>query len=314
VKGGESKGEDEKQGGGAKENESGRLDKRLDRKCSEKGAVGRGKKQKEHREVAKVRTEQCEKKGDQTLFELDFMDICRLDTPLVKRIPNSQRSVFSTVWGQLLKQALDDKKYSSWAEFNAFPKLILSTLERGGSRLSKKAKFADVVQKRLAQWKRGEKSELWKVVVARSKQDPLATPRKAKKLDIKVLEAAVVSALRMGDVCKALQMLNSAPIAPKTEATLRCLRDLHPKGPIPAPIQTDGAPHFTDDVVRAALSSFGPGSAAGLFGYKPALLQQAARAETFNFGSQLARCVNQFASGSAPEFLILHRWRRLDRT
>jgi hypothetical protein len=133
----------------------------------------------------------------------------------VKRIPNSQRSAFSTVWGQLLKQALDDKKYSSWAEFNAFPKLILSTLERGGSRLSKKAKFADVVQKRLAQWKRGEKSELWKVVVARSKQDPLATPRKAKKLDIKVLEAAVVSALRMGDVRKALQMLNSAPIAPR---------------------------------------------------------------------------------------------------
>jgi hypothetical protein len=53
------------------------------------------------------------------------MDICRLDTPLVKRIPNSQRSAFATSWGQLLKQALDDKKCSSWAEFNAFPRLIL---------------------------------------------------------------------------------------------------------------------------------------------------------------------------------------------
>ena len=155
----------------------------------------------------------------------------------------------------------------------------------------KKAKFADVVRNRLSQWKNGEKGELWKVAVARSKQNPLAAPRKAKKTDHKLLEAAVISALRMGDVRKALQMLNSAPIAPKTEATLRCLRDLHPKGPIPAPIPTT---YFTDDVVRAALSSFGPGSAAGLFGYKPALLQQAVRAETFNFGSQLTRCVNQF--------------------
>jgi hypothetical protein len=137
--------------------------------------------------------------------------------------------------------------------------------------LSKKTKFADVVQNRLGLWKRGEKSELWKVVVARSKQSPVSTPRKAAKLDIKVLEAAVVLALRMADVRKALQMLNSAPIAPKTERTLQCLRDLHPKGPIPAPIQVRDAPHFTDDVVRAALSSFGPGSAAGLFDHKLAL-------------------------------------------
>jgi hypothetical protein len=143
-----------------------------------------------------------------------------------------------------------------------------------------------------------------KVVVARSKQNPFSNPRKEKKVDIIVLEAPVISALRMGDVRKALQMLNSAPIAPKTDATFQRLRDLHPKGPTPASIQTHDTPHLTDDVVRAALSSFGPGSAAGLFGYKPALLQQAARAETFNFGSQLARCVNQFASGSAPEFLI----------
>ena len=139
------------------------------------------------------------------------------------------------------------------------------------------------------------------MVIERSKRAPIvAAPRKANKLDIKVLEAAVLAALRMADVRKALQMLNSAPIAPKTEATLRCLRDLHPRGPIPTPIPIRETPHFTG----AALNSFGPGSAAGLFGFKPSLLQQAVRAETFNFGSQLARCVNQFASGAAPDFLI----------
>ena len=34
-------------------------------------------------------------------------------------------------------------------------------------------------------------------------------------------EKTVIAALRLGDVKKALQLLNSAPIAPKTEATLQ---------------------------------------------------------------------------------------------
>ena len=133
-------------------------------------------------------------------FEIDFMDICRIDTLLVKRIPNSQRSAYATVWGQLLKQALDDKKCSSWVDFNVSQAHTVHYVERS-SRLSKKAKFADVVRNRLAQWKKGEKGEL-----ERSKRAPIvAAPRKANKLDIKVLEAAVLAALRMADVRKALK-------------------------------------------------------------------------------------------------------------
>jgi hypothetical protein len=88
----------------------------------------------------------------------------------------------------------------------------------------------------------------------------------------------------MGDVRKALQLLNSAPIAPKTDATLQRLKDLHPEGPLPQPLPSisnpEDIPHFTDDLVRSALGTFGPGSAAGLFGIKPLLLQQATRAES----------------------------------
>ena len=87
------------------------------------------------------------------------------------------------------------------------------------------------------------------------------------------LESSVIAALRLGDVRKALQMLNSAPIAPKNEVTLACLRKLHPTGENPAPVPRHDLVHFTPDVVRKSLSSFGPGSAAGLFGYKPFLLQ-----------------------------------------
>jgi hypothetical protein len=117
------------------------------------------------------------------------------------------------------------------------------------------------------------------------------------------MEAAVLAALRLGDVKKALQTLNSAPIAAKTEATLACLKKLHPIGPPPAPVEPKEVPRFSEDVVRSALSSFGPGSAAGLFGYKPHLLQQCVRAESFVFTRALTSAVNEFAAGRAPGFL-----------
>ena len=82
------------------------------------------------------------------------------------------------------------------------------------------------------------------------------------------------------------------------------MRKLHPAGvapaPIPAPIP---APHFTIEMVRAALSTFGPGSGAGLFGYKPVLLQQCMRLESSTFGAALVRAVNVLADGRAPAFL-----------
>ena len=46
-----------------------------------------------------------------------------------------------------------------------------------------------------------------------------------------------------------------------------------------------------------------PTSAAGLFGYRPSLLQQCARAESFHFLTTLTRAVNVLASGEAPLFL-----------
>ena len=176
---------------------------------------------------------------------------------------------------------------------------------RGGKRLAKKAKMADVVQKRLARWEAGEKEQLWKDAVARSKRPKESEdePKERKSDTQEQLEARVLAALRLGDERKALQILNSAPIAAKTDATLERLRKLHPVGPNPSPIPPHEAPRFTQDVVKTALSSFGPGSAAGLFGYKPLLLQQCVRAESFWFTSALTTAVNDFAAGLAPSFL-----------
>ena len=105
----------------------------------------------------------------------------------------------------------------------------------------------------------------------------------------------------MGTTRKALQQFTAAPFAPKTEATFEALDALRP---VPPPLpELSGSPFFCDKLVREALSTFSPSSAAGLFGYRPWILQQCARAESFHFVATLARAVNILAAGEAPDFL-----------
>ena len=99
-------------------------------------------------------------------------------------------------------------------------------------------------------------------------------------------------------------MFTAAPIAPKTPETFQALKELHPPSPAPElAVPTHDAPLFQEQHVREALFSFSPTSAAGLFGYRPFLLQQCARSESFHFVSTLTRAVNMLASGKAPMFL-----------
>jgi len=139
------------------------------------------------------------------------------------------------------------------------------------------------VAARITKWA-AEKEELWEAVLARSqKAARVASPTPN-------LEKSVIAALRLGDVRKALQLFVSAPIAPKCDETFTALKALHAQAmrsvqPPSEPIHD--APIFTDDRVREALSTFAPTSAAGLFGYRPSLLQQCARAESYHFVSTL---------------------------
>ena len=78
---------------------------------------------------------------------------------------------------------------------------------------------------------------------------------------------------------------------------------MHPPGPPPNFSPQIKAPTFSLELVKTALASFPAGSAAGLFGYKPSLLQQCLRAESFTFLPAITTVVNQLASGRAPLFL-----------
>jgi hypothetical protein len=217
----------------------------------------------------------------------------------MKVVPRREASLFATEWIRLLDNALDRKDVGSWVEFFRFPKCILLAPIRGGRRVSRSQSMADLVHSRLKKW-HAEKEAQWEAVLARCQRSPrVSSP-------VPCLEKSVVAALRAGDVRKALQMFVSAPIAPKGEATFAALKALHPQSSSEVSPPSDSvpdAPVFTEDRVREALCSFAPTSAAGVFGYRPSLLQQCARVESTAFVSTLSRAVNMFARGEAPMFL-----------
>lgn len=220
----------------------------------------------------------------------------------MKQIPKRVAPLFAKTWGGLLHEALQLQDPESWFDFFSFPKCTLWAPERGGKRISKSRSKADVVHERLVQW-RDSKKQMWETVMSR---DSKGKKRESKDQTTARLEKRVSTAIKMGDVRKALQMFTAAPIAPKTEETFNSLLALHPHAtrPVQAPINEPSAsPYFNDKLVREALATFSPSSAAGLFGYRPFILQQCARAESFHFVPTLARAVNYFASGSAPDFL-----------
>ena len=231
-----------------------------------------------------------------------LMEICRLDTPLMKRLPQSQRTSFACVWARCLEAALRSGFESDWSDFFILPRCILWSPARAGKRV---AQPSEVVKRRLARWP-AERDQLWQAVVERSQHRSLEvkqSPRESKTKDPKRLERSVVSALRLGDVKKALQTLIAAPIAPSNEKTLECLKKLHPTGSLPDRLPPVDTPYLREDTVRTALSSFGPTSAAGLFGYRPRLLKECMSSEAARFPIALTSAVNKFASGQAPDFL-----------
>jgi hypothetical protein len=112
--------------------------------------------------------------------------------------------------------------------------------------------------------------------------------------DARTVESAAVAALRIGDVKKALQVLSAAPFAPTGDRTVEALKALHPQGKDPRTVPRTGkSPVFIGETVKDALASFGTGSAAGLFGYRPFLLQQCVRAESFTFLSSLTSVIGK---------------------
>ena len=236
------------------------------------------------------------------------MGLCRLSSPIIKRIPKRVLPLFARVWAGLLSEAVHSKEVQAWWQFLAFPRLVLLPQARGGKKVGKGKSLTDLIQQRIEVWPtQGERQDMLKKAQARSghgrqkEAGRVAQWAQAKRKN--AAEKAIVRAIRAGDVSLALRRLLAAPLADKTADTLAALKNLHPTGPQPEAIPPSPTPFFTAETVGPALCSFGPGSAGGLFGYTAFHLQQCWDAESWSFSGALLAAVNQLASGEAPPFL-----------
>ena len=240
-------------------------------------------------------------------------EICKADVPIMKYVPPRLVAPFAALWSSEFAAAKLSGKLDDWVRVFRLPKAILLSPQRAGARLSKQASFSKLVSERMAVWKEGYegRERLWgRVLLMATLRKSRLQAAKAAGLDQKVpttksLEAKVTGLLHEGDTKKAIQSLTSAPIAEVSDATAAKMRELHPPSPpVPPPTsQLPPAPKFSEATVRAALCSFNPCAAGGLFGYKPALLQQCMKADSFHFPQTLTGVVNMFANGDAPAFL-----------
>ena len=76
-----------------------------------------------------------------------------LSSPLVKRVPKKVLPLFAKTWGDLLSDAVFSGSVSAWWGFFAFPRLVLLTPTRGGSKLSAaKRSITALIQQRITDW------------------------------------------------------------------------------------------------------------------------------------------------------------------
>jgi len=233
---------------------------------------------------------------------------------LMHRIPISEVNFFASTWSSLLNEAKSTNTSASWFDVLRFPTVILLKPPRAGKRISKSLSWGVLVHKRIMMWKDAEvgRPTLWDNALAENRRRIRKSNPSSPSMpdvDIDKLEKKVVALLHAGDTKKAIQQLVAAPIAPNTPQTFKALQTLHPAAPPvepranSTPDQSTTPPSFSSELVRRALASFGPSSAGGLFHYKPSILVQCFKADSFHFGATLTSMVNFLASGSAPDFL-----------
>ena len=126
------------------------------------------------------------------------------------------------------------------------------------------------------------------------------------------LGRGVASKFADGDIKGAVRLLaSSEDVAPNDDRTLGLLQQKHP--PVPADLSLPEAPGedyeptvASEDDVRKALSSFGPGSAGGPDGLRPGHLKALTSRKTAEAGMRLLASLTEFVNlvlrGEVPEF------------
>jgi hypothetical protein len=78
-----------------------------------------------------------------------LLEICKLESPVLKMIPKPAASLFAKTWSSLLLRAVASKRESHWSDFFLFPRVVLLAPKRGGRRISRRETLAEMVLQRM---------------------------------------------------------------------------------------------------------------------------------------------------------------------
>jgi hypothetical protein len=140
--------------------------------------------------------------------EVDFQALIQMNAPTMRLIPRRALGLFARTWGGLLRKAVVTAAKEDWFSAFAFPRCVLVSLRRAGKRVSKGQ--TEVVLERIHRWSVDPVSVFSEAQLRSRGPTPPVSPSH----QVDRFEKAALSALRLGDVRKSIQVLNSAPFAP----------------------------------------------------------------------------------------------------
>ena len=244
---------------------------------------------------------------DTTVDETTWLAILQNAHPVTRTIPLGVRDQWFGSLSEELERCTADSPPEAFLRLQAFCRIMLAPLGRGGKRHCKQA--AAVMRSRLNRWAAGQHHPLAQEYL----RDVLQTPsgsRESSTDDLlpEPIRRAALRAVNEGALGKAARVLAEKTFSLPPDV-VGALQALHPTADCPAipPNPLPPGDDFTPEEVLACLRKFPPGSAGGTSGLMAAHLPASPTAAYSRAIDSIARLSSDFAWGrlSAEAVAIL---------
>ena len=238
---------------------------------------------------------------DQEFDLVEYISKCRTNVGVLRIIPKGAAFCAADALQKLLDGVVRDKSPLAWGKLFSFGLVGLRqpTLDPGSDRHG--VSLTTRVKRQITSFMELD-----------SLPDPVRRAWIRETTHEVRLGRSVAGKFADGDIKGAVRLLaSSEDVAPRNERTLGLLRAKHPSAPVdlslPEPPGEGYAPTIaSEDDVRKALTSFGPGSAGGPDGLRPGHLRALTSRKTDEAGLRLLASLTEFVNlvlrGEVPEF------------
>ena len=238
--------------------------------------------------------------GDPQLPTLE--EITRHKCPTMKVIPGRHKDRWGRQLGTLLAAAVHFNDDAHWVVLAMFAKCTLYTSHRGGKKYKTQTN-AERVSAALDLYEAKRYAEAWKAAKgpARKARAPAGN---ANTMERRV--AQCVAQTRDAEYSRALAGLQSADLAPPSDATLRLLLGKHPKSLRGVALEAEPPPHkdVDEETVFDAICSFPRGSSGGNWCLRAEHVRAAVSSTTATGVLRaVTAMVNHLQAGRAPRSL-----------